>query len=76
MEEWFKGVRTMKHFSLWIIGVFAFTFLTSTAEAQQVYGELKVVKGAINLLKQFMYMFYRLFRQQSDFDEFHYIVAG
>ncbi len=39
----------MKHFSLWIIGVFAFTFLTSTAEAQQVYGELKVVKGNVNI---------------------------
>lgn len=39
----------MKQFSLWLIGLFAFTVISSSAHAQQVYGELKVVKGDVNI---------------------------
>lgn len=39
----------MRHLSLWLIGVFTFAFVTSAAHAQQVYGELKVVKGDVSI---------------------------
>lgn len=39
----------MRHLSLWLIGVFAFAFFSTSAQAQQVYGELKVVKGDVSI---------------------------